>query len=217
MHYADSAVVGVGPLGGEGGDCLVAFREPPPPTPTLHTGSNRFAVAMRLWLSIRCLGLDQIRASLSKSVALAIELERNLRHQPDTFEKVRRCLGSVCFRLKAKHRGDVGNALCEELYEAMSASGEMTLDKENTAGVVVLRMVCDGRFQVLPCSHMHSPCAAAVSADATATGRVSHPRCLGTCSRWGDGRGRQRRGGWRWVGLFQQSAARVQRQGTRVE
>jgi len=147
MHYADSAVVGVGPLGGEGGDCLVAFREPPPPTPTLHTGSNRFAVAMRLWLSIRCLGLDQIRASLSKSVALAIELERNLRHQPDTFEKVRRCLGSVCFRLKAKHRGDVGNALCEELYEAMSASGEMTLDKENTAGVVVLRMVCDGRFQ----------------------------------------------------------------------
>ncbi len=94
-----------------------------------HVPLGRRFRALKLWLVLRCYGLEALRAYIREHVRLAAWLEAQLAADP-RFEIVApRTLNLVCFRLRrpGSTDADAGNRLSRSLLDRLNASGQMHL------------------------------------------------------------------------------------------
>jgi aromatic-L-amino-acid/L-tryptophan decarboxylase len=101
--------------------------------------------ALKLWLVLRCYGLDGLRAHIREHCRLA-ELLESLIRAADRFEiPVPRALGLVCFRLRS------GNADSKSLLDRINKDGRLFLSHAvlpdgSPHGLYILRMAIGATF-----------------------------------------------------------------------
>ena len=106
---------------------------------------TRYARALKVWLSVRTLGLAPIRAMIERGIALAEYAESLVRRDPALEVLAPAALGICCFRVHPVGVDEASalDALNERVNAAVNASGRFLISSTRV----------DGRFSLRVCTH----------------------------------------------------------------
>ena len=103
---------------------------------------TRYARALKVWLSVRTLGLAPIRAMIERGIALAEYAESLVRREPTLEVLAPAALGICCFRVHPSRIDDASelDALNERVNAAVNASGRFLISSTRVNGAFSLRV-----------------------------------------------------------------------------
>jgi aromatic-L-amino-acid/L-tryptophan decarboxylase len=103
---------------------------------------TRYARALKVWLSVRTLGLAPIRAMIERGIALAEHAESLVRREPALEVLAPAALGICCFRAHPRGVDDAVelDALNERVNAAVNGDGRFLISSTRVDGVFSLRV-----------------------------------------------------------------------------